>query len=71
MTAKPMSQEAIETHKATIDQMNQEDMCRLWRFAPSGHPYFITGTPLTDYFRARFDELGGFIPEISKRIRLG
>jgi hypothetical protein len=46
----------------------QLEMCRLYRFAPCGHPYFLTGTELHRYFRKRFDAVGGFTPEISKAI---
>jgi len=51
-----------------INAMGREEMCRLWRFAPSGHPYFDTEKPYYEVFKARFDKLGGFSPEISKRI---
>lgn len=63
-----MTREEIEEHKAKIDKMTREEMCRLYRFAPSGHPYFVTGTEITDYFDKRFKELGGFSSEISKKI---
>ena len=53
-----------------INEMSQEEMCRLWRFAPIGHPYFDIQLPLFAVFKKRFDELGGFTPEISKRIGL-
>ena len=66
-----MDAQEIESHKAKIDRMTQEDMCRMWRFTPSGHPYFSHDSPLCDYFQAKFNELGGFTPEISKRIGLG
>lgn len=54
--------------KKPIDAMTREDMCRLWRYAPPGHPYFKRGTPEQEYFEKRFNQLGGFSPEISKRI---
>lgn len=63
-----MTKEEITKWKEKIDNMSREDMCRLWRFAPSGHPCFITGNEVTEYFRERFDKLGGFSPAISKRI---
>jgi hypothetical protein len=44
--------------------MSQEEMARLWRFAPSGHPVFSNDLPLF----GRFEELGGMTPEISKKI---
>ena len=56
----------IEKMKRDIDVMTQEDMARLWRFAPAGHPYFRNDLPeVYDYFKARFT---GFTPEISKKI---
>jgi len=51
-----------------IDAMSREEICRLWGFAPAGHPCFTTGTPIKDHFKKRFDSLGGFSLEISKRI---
>jgi len=63
-----MTEEEIQNHKEKIDRMSREEMCRLWRFAPAGHPYFVTGTELTEYFDKRFKELGGFSPAISKKI---
>jgi hypothetical protein len=63
-----MTGEEIEEHKKKIDQMSREQLCRLWRFAPSGHPYFVSGTELQEYFDKRFRESGGFTPQISKKI---
>lgn len=63
-----MTAEQIQQHKNKIDQMTHEEMARLFRFAPSGHPYFDTTSPLCGYFRDRFEELGGMTPEMSKRI---
>lgn len=60
-----MSEEEIQTMKDQIDKMSQEDMGRLWRFAPSGHPYFQTDSPLWEYFKAKFN---GFTPKLSKKI---
>ena len=51
-----------------INQMSQIDMASLWRFAPSGHPYFDTTKPYFRVFNKRFAELGGFTPTISKSI---
>ena len=51
-----------------INAMSREEMCHLWRFAPSGHPYFDSTKPYYEVFKARFDKLGGFSPEISKKI---
>jgi hypothetical protein len=63
-----MTPEQIAEHKAKIDAMTREDMCRLWRFAPAGHPYFVIGTEIAEYFEKRFQEIGRFSPEISKKI---
>jgi len=52
-----------------INNMSHIEMCRLWRFAPSGHPYFDSTQPYYKIFRARlYDHFGGFTPEISKEI---
>jgi len=63
-----MNENEIEKWKKNINEMSREDMCRLWRFASAGHPIFDRTLPLFDIFKAKFDELGGFSPEISKRI---
>ena len=60
-----MTTEELEQGKKDIDSMSQEDMARLWRFASSGHPYFIRDTELANYFSEKFK---GFTPEISKSI---
>lgn len=51
-----------------INNMSRMDMASLWRYAPSGHPYFDTTKPYFKIFEKRFEELGGFSPEISKSI---
>lgn len=63
-----MTEEEIKKHKAVIDGMSRLEMARLWRFAPSGHPYFDEREPLFEYFDARFEKLGRFSPEISKSL---
>jgi hypothetical protein len=52
--------------KAQIDVMSREEMARRWRFAPVGDPMFQG--EVGDYFTERFKKLGGFSPEISKKI---
>ena len=59
-------EETEEVNK--INSLSREEMCRLWRFSPSGHPYFDAEKPFYPHFQKRFKELGGFSPEISKRI---
>jgi len=66
-----MTEQEIAEHKTKIDGMTQMDMARLWRSAPIGHPYFDGTLPLHDYFKERFDKLGGFTPYISKTIGWG
>lgn len=63
-----MTEKGIQEHKDTIDKLSREEMARLWRFAPSGHVYFISDTEVHDHFAERFKELGGFSPSISKKI---
>lgn len=63
-----LTAEQIEAHKAAIDKMSHLEMARMWRFAPSGHPYFDSRYPLFNYFEARFKSLGGMTPEISKQL---
>jgi hypothetical protein len=64
-----MAEIEIQNAKTDIDSMSQEAMASLWRFAPSGHPYFdARNFDLYEYFRARFKEKGGMTPAISKSI---
>ena len=63
-----MNTKEIQKHKCIIDAMDREDMARLWRFAKSGHPYFVNDSELYKHFVKCFKELGGMSPEISKRI---
>lgn len=65
-----MTPEEIQNHKDAIDGMTQMRMAELWRFAPSGHPYFDNRLPLFEYFEARFRSLGGMTPAVSKAIGL-
>ena len=51
-----------------INSMSQEDMARLWRFAPAGHDYFDSTKPYNAIFKKRFQEVGGMTPAISKSI---
>jgi hypothetical protein len=49
--------------------MEHYEMCMLWRFAPSGHPYFDKTLPYAEIFKERlFKHFGGFTPEISKSL---
>ncbi len=53
----------------TINSMDHESMCKMWRNAPSGHKYFDKTKPYSEIFRKRlFDHFGGFTPAISKSI---
>ena len=63
-----MTNNQIIEEKSLIDQMDQEAMAYIWRFSPVGHKYFDKRLPLYEYFKARFDRLGGMTAEISKRI---
>lgn len=63
-----MSDEEIEKHKKNIEKMSHAEMASLWRFAPSGHPYFNGELPLFDYFNKRFKELGSMTKDVSKAI---
>jgi hypothetical protein len=51
-----------------INSLTRVEMCRLWRFAEAGHPYFNSELPYFAVFEKRFRELGAFSPEISKAI---
>ena len=70
IAAQGNEDDEIQTTIDTINNMSRLEMAQLWRFAPSGHPYFDTTRPYYAVFKKRFDELGGFSPEISKAIGL-
>ena len=57
---------SVEKDKKIIDTMSQEEMCRLWRFAPPGHSYFIG--EIGDYFIEKMNEKGRMTSEISKKL---
>jgi len=63
-----MTPEETAKHKAAIDAMTHLEMARLWRFAPTGHPYFDRSLPLYDHYSARFTSLGGWTPAVSKAV---
>lgn len=49
--------------------MSHFEMCKMWRFAPSGHPYFDCTQPYSAVFKERlFGHFGGFTPAISKAL---
>jgi|TARA_Y100000310_G_scaffold341525_1_gene440938 hypothetical protein len=58
-----MTEEDITRHKANIDTLSHYEMIRLWRIAPTGHPYFRGDLPLFNYFNDRFRQF-----EISKQV---
>ena len=63
-----MLQTEIDEHINHINSMTQMEMATLYRFAPSGHPYFDSSLPLSEHFMKRFKELGGMTTAISKQI---
>jgi hypothetical protein len=50
----------LEEHKKAIDAMNYTSLLRLWRNAPSPHPYFQgdTGLYYDKVMREKRDEVG-------------
>lgn len=63
-----LTKKEIAEWREKIEIMTRVEMARLRRFAPSGHPVFRDDFPLYKLFEARFAELGGLSPEISKEI---
>ena len=59
-----MNEEFLEQ----IKNLTQLEACRLYRFAPTGHPFFDSRLPYYNAFMTRYTELGGMTPEISKEI---
>ena len=69
MIATPiMTEEDIQYHTEVINSMSRASMAALWRKAPVGHIYFRGDLPLCKIFSARFQELGGWDPHLSKMI---
>ena len=56
--------------KVMISALSHEGMCRAYRFAPVGHPWFIADTYLWAWFCMRFSKFGGMTTEMSKKIGL-
>lgn len=63
-----MTEEETQKELDIINNMTHFEMAQLWRFAPVGHPYFVTNSVLSKAFDKRFAEFGRFTPEISKLI---
>ena len=64
-----MTEDQIKVEKEKIDKMSQREMAHLWRFAPSGHPYFNReNRELVEHFDKKFKEKGGMTSAISKSI---
>ena len=63
-----MTEKEITDWKTKIDLMSQHGMAHFQRFAEPGHPIFQNDTELPDYFKKRFELLGGMTPQISKDI---
>lgn len=64
-----LSDDAIQVWKDEIDGMSQYELAELQRFAPVGHPVFDRPNgELHGYYAARFKELGGMTPAISKAL---
>jgi hypothetical protein len=60
-----MSDELTPELKKQIDNMEQYEMCSIWRFAKPGNMW--TTGEVGEYFKkVLFEVKGGFTPEISK-----
>ena len=62
-----MTEEEIAKHKATIDQLDHETLCRVYRFGEPGHRYF-QHSALWRHFYDRLMSFGGMDVAISKAI---
>lgn len=54
-----------------INNMSHEEIAKLWRFTPSGHPYFDCSLPYYEAVEKRFKKFGGMTTEVSKNIGWG
>ena len=68
MPKTQLDPQQLKNYIIDLNHMTREEICYQWRFAPSSDPYFRSDLPLYDLFKKRFAELGGFSPEISKKI---
>lgn len=57
--------EEVQMWMDRLDGMNQEELAKLQRFAPAGHPVFDCNLPLYAHFQSLFK---GMTSEISKAI---
>lgn len=55
--------------KEKIDKMSRKEMATAWRYAAAGDERFQGANG--DYFKQRFDGLGGFNAKLSKEIDHG
>ena len=64
----PVDEYLLRKAKEDIDKLSHYDMCYQWRFYTSEQ--FVKSYPgeLGEYFAKRLKDLGGFTPEISKRL---
>ena len=54
--------------KLFIDHLSHREMAWFWRFAKSGHPFFLAHEPYHEYFDNRFKGYGRMTTAISKEI---
>jgi len=61
---------SFSDHKKNIDSYTHEQMAYLFRNAPIGHIYFDQKDhmPLVEYFRERFQSLGGMTAEFDAKL---
>lgn len=53
--------------EAHINSLSHLEMAKIWRNAPSNHPY-IQDPELFALFKTRFDAFGGMTPSMSKKL---
>lgn len=62
------TEEELETYRKEIAQMDHKELCKQYRYAPAGHPFFNTKFDLFEKFMDRFNSFGGMTTEMSKLI---
>ena len=60
--------EEIDQMKKEIKNMSRWQIADMIRYEPSGHAFFRSDFPLYDILMARFKEMGGWSPDLSKAI---
>jgi len=63
---KRFTKEEIEKMKEEIKALSDEEVIKVYKFAPIGHPYFRRDLPLFEIFSERLDKVRNFCSQGGK-----